>query len=322
MATTIRSLAVAGLGAALLTASAAVAGPACATPMPNPGGIGAPAAAMTNNTYEPEVNIFEVASNHHVVVWHLAGMAGNEATWRTDLGGYATGGVSMAASSVFVRGADGAAWYYNGQGWRFLGGRIIGYPSAVATSDETHGRVVIVMVRGVNGAMYERVWTAVGWSPAWQRVGGALTSSPSVAATSAGILVYALGRDGQMWSSTRGSGLQGQWSGWRQVIWRDRFGHAIRPGFEATVNEAEGNVWVHVVDVNGVWWIALRGSIGASRSSVSAYFISPVVVVSQSFQENLDPPWWYTLEVGRGLNGRLYYNSSIDNNSWLPVGAV
>jgi hypothetical protein len=318
MTMSIRSLAVAGLGAALLTASASVAGPAYATPIPNPGGIGAPAVGVGGDPIQPEVGIYEVASNHHVVLWGLDGPGGNEARGRQDLGGYATDGVSVA-SSVFVRGADGAVWYRNWRPWRSLGGRIVGRPSAVVTSDGTNGTVVTVVVRGVNGALYQRVWTRVGWSPAWQRVGGALTSSPSIAVTSGGILLYALGRDSQMWSATRGIGPQDQWSGWRQVIWRDRFGHAIRPRFEATIDAAFGDV--HIVDVNGVPWIAGLGSTGASRSSVLATFISPVVADSKKFGTNLEPQVWFTMSVGRGSDGRLYYGTSWDGG-WLPVGAA
>ena len=333
--TTARSLVVAGLGATLLATSVAVAEPASARLILNPGGIGAPAwvalegMGTDSGPLGSPLDVFEIASNHRVVRWRIEGTLTTE---HEDLGGYATGGVGAAKTTsgeiVFVRGGNGAVWYKEGypgygghsswRGWHSLGGRILGHPSAATAWDGATNSLVVV-VRGFDSALYQRVRTAAGWSTAWQRVGGVLSSSPSIGATDAGLIVHVLGRDHQMWSATRGPGPDGQWSGWQRTILRDRSGRTIQPGFEATVDKEYGHLVVRVVDVNGKPWTARLGS----TLAVGGYgqFISPMFAAQQIDARD---PWFNAgFGMGRGLNGCLYYESTAypGTRGWIPIGA-
>lgn len=68
-------------------------------------------------------------------------------------------------ASLFHQGWDGLAW----SGWQPLGGRFIGAPVAIGRGDR-----IDVFGLGVDGAMYQRWWTASqGWQPsAWVSLGG------------------------------------------------------------------------------------------------------------------------------------------------------
>jgi hypothetical protein len=227
----LRSTAVAALlGATMLAVTAVGSQPASAQPAPSGP---APEAALTNTggLFRPAVagfadapapvrdDAFELGTNHRVVHWlfenhNLAG--------REDLGGAGTSGVAAARTVaslqvVLVRGTDAAVWFRlrvgtnPWVGWRSLGGRITDSPTAAQV-----GGMIVVAVRGIDGFMYERVWSTSGWSARWRQVSSALIGSPAVgAAPHGGFVAYVHGRDGRLWMATRGGSPSNGWSAWK-----------------------------------------------------------------------------------------------------------
>ena len=301
-------------GRSASTTGGRLLGPAPATP--NPGGLGTPAVVGNVNSdcfpFDYGAEVFEVGRDHRVVDWSLAA---GQVTSRADLGGYADGdgiaatqnGDDQGLEIVLVRGADGAVWYRQRrgtdqwQGWRSLGGRIVGHPSALRP--QVTGASLVVLVRGTNGAMYERTRSPSGWSPRWRRVGGALTSAPAVALSPVGYAAYVLGRDHLMWTAVRGPARTARWSAWR------RFLRGI-PGGDRPISEPTADPWIpQIYYRNRGGGCSVVGPPGAADAwATGGEFISGIAGVAGA------------LVVGRGPTGRLYYADG--GQSWRMLGSA
>lgn len=125
---------------------------------------------------------------------------------------------SPDALDVYVRGADGALWERttanNGaswSNWSSLGGQVA--PGTGAGASGWAGRED-VFVEGMNGALYQKTWTAAsGWS-GWASLGGTLTSSPAAVSRATGLITVCVrGNDNGVWLKSYNNG----WSGWSSI---------------------------------------------------------------------------------------------------------
>jgi hypothetical protein len=72
---------------------------------------------------------------------------------------------------------------------------------------------IVVLARGVDGAIYERHLAGGAWS-SWSSIGGAASSGPAAAAYGDAIHAFVTGTDGPVYENVlRG----GAWSGWRSL---------------------------------------------------------------------------------------------------------
>jgi hypothetical protein len=72
---------------------------------------------------------------------------------------------------------------------------------------------MVVVARGVDGALYERHLQSGAWTP-WASIGGQATSGPAAVAYGDAIHVFALGLDGAVWQTTLHGG---SWAGWSSL---------------------------------------------------------------------------------------------------------
>jgi len=180
-------------------------------------------------------------------VWRRAYAGGRWGSW-TSLGGHVTDAPTVAftgpaAWTVFARGADGLIWSRTERGaWTSIGapdGRpTYGRPSAVA--DEAGA--VHVAVRTRTDEVWERVRTGGVWSE-WTSLGGTVSGSPTLLATSGRIYMFVLAADNRLWQRNY---VDGGWGGWF------RRGEFSTGAFQGAVGAAPG--------ANGSAVVAVRGT--------------------------------------------------------------
>jgi hypothetical protein len=161
--------------------------------------------------------------------------------------------------TVFVRGTDGEIWYRTDvagtwNAWARIPASVGATSGPGAVSVE--GNFVYLVVRGGNGAVYLQSAMLgangpVNWSGSWGRLGGSLTSAPTIATGGDGSLsVVGRGGDGAVWQI-----LSDRTHGWSQ--WVSLGGYAFSaPAIEA--DEVAG-AWRYMVYVVGtdlrVWHV-------------------------------------------------------------------
>jgi alpha-galactosidase len=157
-----------------------------------------------------------------------------------SLGGYLTDAPTVAFNSptdwtLSARGRDGLVWQRSASGsWTSIGGPngkpIYGRPSAVPGA---------VAVR----ASDDSVWLYSNGS--WSSLGGVISGSPTLLATSGRIYLFARASDYTLWQRNF---ADGSWGGWF-------------PRGEFPSNSFDGSVGVAAGD-NGSAWVAFRGVSG------------------------------------------------------------
>jgi hypothetical protein len=198
----------------ILAAGPAGAAAAGTVPRPQPGQV-AGVATRGGGAVSTGIDVFYQQINHRLTV--LSGSASGSFGPAADLGGALTSGPAAVIrqppgefidESVFARGTDNAIWYRSfsdglGQwlGWRSLGGRAAGAPSATCTSPTSP---LLVYVRGADNALWRR---PVGGS--WSSLGGQLGSDPAALPAVRGLCpgredIFALGRDLAVWERVAG----------------------------------------------------------------------------------------------------------------------
>lgn len=150
-------------------------------------------------------------------VWHRALTGGRWGAW-SDLGGPVADSPSVAftgpaAWTVFARGADGLIRAKSrGGDWTSIGGPggrgVQGRPSvAIDAAGAVH-----VAVRHRTDEVWERVLSNGAWSD-WQALGGTVSGSPTLLATSGRIYLFAVAADNRLWQRNF---VDGEWGGWFQ----------------------------------------------------------------------------------------------------------
>jgi hypothetical protein len=145
------------------------------------------------------------------------GQAMRVKTWRASTGlaagwdvvdGMASSDPDVASAGtessirVVARGMDNSAWILGSNGSSWGGFSLGGICSSGPTAAYTGPSRLDVFCRGLDYAIWQRVWTAEGgWSAGWYRVGGVAASAPD--AVSPGpdypAQVFALGTDSAVW---------------------------------------------------------------------------------------------------------------------------
>ena len=286
----------AALAVLAVIALAGVVGPAAAVETVNPGGIGRPAVVGSATVGGP-YQIFETGLDHRVVMWTVeAGVT----VAREDFGGYVRGGVGAAEGLVVVRGRDNAAWYRELVGaswsrWRSLGGQVSATPAAGISQRGLR----IVLVRGTNGAVYEKVRGPGGWSQRWRNLGGRIIGGAAVGPTrGSGAYSFVRGLNNWLYVAFR---LAAGWSPWRRT---DISGLSNEPGI---ASDPFGNTGLvvgpgttgRVLDRNSSDWT--EGD--TSASPLAGEYSSGLAGIDRFSEELLESELVY---VGRGLDGRLY----------------
>jgi alpha-galactosidase len=175
-------------------------------------------------------------------IWRRVLVDGRWGPW-TSLGGAASDAPTVAGSAVFTRGADGlvSTRSLDNGGWTSLGapdGRPIhGRPSAVV---DDAGRLHLA-VRTRTDEIWERTRDGAVWSP-WTNLGGTLSDSPTLLATSGRVYLFALAADNRLWQRNY---ADGGWGGWFR---RDEFSTGA---FQGAVGAEAGP--------NGSARVAVRG---------------------------------------------------------------
>jgi hypothetical protein len=273
MGRAIRSVAAAGLGAAVVVGGVVGAGPASA-------GEGSGTPAVAGAEFDPMYthDVFEIGADHHVIGW---GPSIYVPILRYDLGGEATEGVAAVLRSgretVLTRGTDGAVWYAerNGtgawSGWRSLGGRIVGRPAVMAV-----GGLSVVAVRGTDGFLYDRERNGLSWSPRWRKVGRQVRGSVALGKGRAGaaFTAYAEGSDGRLRMATRAGTSGAAWAGWTALPEAPSGGRFVNdPGADpySTVLLIRGNdsaCWAYDAD-GAQHWQLLGGLFTTGFAAIS-----------------------------------------------------
>ncbi len=145
---------------------------------------------------------------------------------------------------VFVQGTDHALWhrhYQSGSGWSSwdsLGGYLTSSPAATSSGN---GRIDVV-VRGSNGALYQRSWTG-SWSN-WIPLGGQIPAGTGPAACSWGagrLDVFVQGTNGALYHKS----YTGTWSSW------DNLGGSLTSSPAAATSPGSSRIDVVVRGSNG-----------------------------------------------------------------------
>ncbi|MCK2241668.1 MULTISPECIES: glycoside hydrolase family 27 protein [unclassified Crossiella] len=147
------------------------------------------------------------------------------------------------------------------------GGRILGQPAAYASA----GNRIDVFVRGLDNAAYRRTSRAGVWGP-WQRLGGSLTDSPSVAFTSPdNWSLFGRGADGKIWTRTADSAWTSIGAPGDKPTYGRPGAAVVSDGTFVAVRTAEDAVWVRQRDTAGNWgaWTGLGGVISGSPTLLS-----------------------------------------------------
>jgi len=141
-----------------------------------------------------------------------------------SLGGQLIGGPGAAPDrELFGRGTDNALWQNQGSPgkWSSLGGRLTSRPGvAEGGVPVTGGRSLDVVVRGTNGAVWDREIAYLAVPPRvlpWRSPGGRVLAGTGPAAVSTGgaLYVLAVGTDRAVWVTQTSDGTR--WSGWRSL---------------------------------------------------------------------------------------------------------
>jgi len=232
------------------------------------------------------------------------------------LGGVITSAPDLAELSdgsihYFARGQDGAVWTLvvdgDGQstGWSSLGGQAKGGPGAATTRTGPTGSMHL-FVRGLDDALWYReysVYRSMWWD--WRRLGGVLTSDPSVMAFDDGSLgsnelqVFGRGSDNALWNLR---GVEGQWTSLGGIL-------VGGPGAGLGAGGSFGTVAVRGQD-DASWYREYSSETGRYGPWTSAGGILT------------DDPDATTLCVGpdiwaRGGDGSIYHSSG---DGWHPLG--
>ncbi|RKR92341.1 alpha-galactosidase [Micromonospora pisi] len=182
-------------------------------------------------------------------VWRRTFTGGTWGGWNS-LGGTVTDAPTVAFSgpsewSVFARATDGTVWTRTASGaWTGIGSPenrpIYGRPSAVV---DDAGRLHVA-VRGRTDEVWLRTRTGSTWS-AWSSLGGTVSGSPTLLATSGRVYLFALAADNKLWQRNFADGGWGGWFG------RGEFATDAFRGAVGAAAGANGSVWAAVRGVDG-----------------------------------------------------------------------
>ena len=182
------------------------------------------------------------------VVWRIAYVDGRWGRW-TRLGGHVTGAPTVAFTSptrwtLAAPGPDGQVWVKPSDGgWASAGApngwAINGRPSAVVDD----AGVVHIAVRARTDEIWERTLAGGTWS-SWSDLGGTLSASPTLLATSGRVYLFALAADNRMWQRNFADGA---WGGWFQ---RGEFATDAFYGAVGAAAGANGSAWIAVTGVD------------------------------------------------------------------------
>jgi alpha-galactosidase len=180
-------------------------------------------------------------------VWRIARVGGHWGRW-SSLGGRVTDAptvawIDAAHWTLFAPGRDGAlATRTASSRWTGLGAPAFwGRPSAV-TDD---AGVLHLTVRNRTDEIWERTLGGGGWS-AWTNLGGTLSASPTVTATSGRVYLFALAADNRLWQRNY---VDGAWGGWFQ---RPEFATDAFHGAVGAEPGANGSATIAVTGVDGL----------------------------------------------------------------------
>jgi hypothetical protein len=257
-----KALAVTACAAAGLTGlaagPAASAQAAAAPPMPGD----TPAVSATGLTSGPLANLFYTGTDSHVYAAGLP-LSGPAAS----LGGRLTSGPATTTGTIFGWGPGNALWQYVGSNhqaldqWASLGGRLTSMPGAAAGALSVRGgQSLDVVVRGLNGAVWEREFNVATttWR-GWISLGGHVLSGTGPAAVNVGGTLYVLaaGTDYALWVTHSADGTH--WSGWRSLGGRlTRYVSPADVG-AATPASGVGVAFVRGAD-NAAWYTEFAGA--------------------------------------------------------------
>jgi alpha-galactosidase len=182
-------------------------------------------------------------------VWQRTYSAGDWGPW-TNLGGTVTDAPTVAWSSptewtAFARATDGTVWSRTATtGWTGIGAPdnrpIYGRPSAVIDDSG----VLHVAVRTRTDEVWLRTRTGSTWSD-WTNLGGTVSGSPTLLATSGRVYLFVLAADNRLWQRNF---VDGGWGGWfrRSELPTDAF-----RGAPAAAAGGNGSAWLAVRGVDG-----------------------------------------------------------------------
>jgi len=182
-------------------------------------------------------------------LWRDAFVNGRWGRW-TSLGGHVTEAPTVAFTSpsqwtIVARDNDGLVTSRTAGGrWTGLGAPhgwpVYGRPSAVVDGAGT----LHVAVRIHTDEIWERTLSGGVWSD-WTSLGGTLSASPTLLATSGRVYLFALAADNRLWQRNYADGA---WGGWfpRGEFSMDSFHGAV--GAAAGAN---GSAWIAVTGVDG-----------------------------------------------------------------------
>ena len=205
---------------------------------------------------------------------------------------------------MFVRGTDGAVWTrsWNGSswsGWSSIGGVATSGPVAI-----TRGNIYDVFVRGGDNAYYHKYFTpAEGWSPSWERIGGAFLSAPgaSLRQGTGEIDVVGVGGNQQLYAGYWASGSG--WSGSPRSA-------AASAGARAASRRAPGiiDVWVRGTTTPSTRSPGSRGAAGPTSPSSAA--TSPAASAATAWDGN-------RRDVFARGGDNIVYDASYQAPSWV-----
>jgi hypothetical protein len=119
---------------------------------------------------------------------------------------------SNSEDVVFVRGQDGALWYWSSvSGWKEAGGQIVGKPAVSMAG----GNGPYAFVQGIDGALWE--YSRAG---GWSKIGGLLygVPAPVTSQSTLPLDVFVEGRDHGVWHASSADGLTWHWENLRGYV--------------------------------------------------------------------------------------------------------
>ncbi|MET7400101.1 glycoside hydrolase family 27 protein [Dactylosporangium sp. NPDC005572] len=181
-------------------------------------------------------------------VWQLTYDGASWGRWRS-LGGKVTDAPTVAWTgpgqwTAAARGTDGLLWTRTATtGWSKVGspdGRAFhGRPSAVVDD----AGVVHVAVRSRTDEVWTVTRTGTAWS-GWTNLGGTVSGSPTLLATSGRVYLFVLAADNKLWQRNY---VDGAWGGW---FGRGEFTTDAFHGAPAAAAGANGSAWIAVRGVD------------------------------------------------------------------------
>ncbi|WP_432840517.1 glycoside hydrolase family 27 protein [Dactylosporangium sp. CA-092794] len=193
------------------------------------------------------IDVFVRGSDN--AVWQRTFDGTRWGAWRC-LGGTVTDAPTVAWSgpgnwTAVATGADGLVWTRTATtGWTSIGspdGRAIyGRPSA-AVDD---AGVVHVAIRSRTDSVWERTGGGTTWA-AWSELGGTVSGSPTLLATSGRVYLFVLAADNKLWQRNY---VDGAWGGW---FGRSEYSTDAFRGAPAAAAGANGSAWLAVRGVDG-----------------------------------------------------------------------